>query len=80
MIFGLEERCAAAEDHGVDHDPKFVDLEKGDLRLTKNSPAVDAGVPVPKEWPDPLRQSDEGKPDVGALPLGAEMLKVGPWR
>ena len=59
-------------------DPKFVDLDKGDLRLTRTSPAVDAGVEIPKEWFDPLRKADQDRPDVGALPLGAEMLKVGP--
>jgi hypothetical protein len=48
-----------------------------DLRLAKDSPAVDAGVSIPAEWPDPLRSSDEGKPDLGALPLGSEMLRVG---
>lgn len=39
---------------------------------------VDAGVKVPAEWPDSLRAADKGKPDIGALPLGAPMLRVGP--
>lgn len=58
-------------------DPKFVstadDAETPfDLRLRKDSPAVDAGVDLPADWPDPLREQDAGKPDLGALPLGAE--------
>jgi len=57
-------------------DPKFVSLD--DPRLRKGSPAIDAGVEVPAEWPDPLRQSDKGKPDIGAFPLGAEPFSVGP--
>jgi hypothetical protein len=35
-------------------------------------------VKVPAEWPDSLRAADKGKPDIGALPLGAPMLRVGP--
>ena len=61
-------------------DPKFVKLDGDwrapmDLRLQKDSPAAGAGVAVPPEWPDPLRA--QGKPDIGAFPLGAEPLKVG---
>jgi hypothetical protein len=61
-------------------DPKFLKPAPDwrapmDLRLPKDSPAVGAGVPLPPEWPDPLRA--QGKPDIGALPLGAEPLKVG---
>jgi len=41
------------------------------------SPAVDAGAPVPAEWPDPLRADDAGRPDIGALPVGAVPLRVG---
>ena len=53
-------------------------LEKpGSIQLTKESTAVDAGEPIPGDWPDPLRESETGKPDAGALPLGAEPLKVG---
>jgi hypothetical protein len=43
----------------------------------QGSPAVDAGAPIPAEWPDPLRDQDKGKPDIGALPLGATPLQVG---
>ncbi len=57
-------------------DPKFV-RPPADLRLRPDSPAVDAGVTLPAEWPDPLRKLDKGKPDIGALPLGVEMLRVG---
>jgi hypothetical protein len=48
-----------------------------DYRLAEGSPAIDAGVPLPAEWPDPLRESDTGKPDIGAMPLGAEPLQAG---
>jgi hypothetical protein len=55
-----------------------VALEKsGTIQLTKDSPAVDAGEPIPEGWPDPLRNSEKGKPDAGAVPLGAGPLKVG---
>jgi hypothetical protein len=63
-------------------DPKFVALSAEgspatDLRLTTGSPAVNSGVDVPAEWPDPLREEDKGKPDSGALPLGAKSWGVG---
>jgi len=56
-------------------DPHFV--KPGDFGLQTDSPAVDAGTPLPADWPDPLRQLEKGKPDAGAIPLGAERLKVG---
>jgi hypothetical protein len=56
-------------------DPNFV--KTGDFRLRSGSPAVDAGVPIPNDWPDPLRSREKGKPDAGAIPLGGEPLKVG---
>jgi len=64
-------------------DPKFAALgttvdEPVDFRLQKESPAVDAGVAIPTEWPDPLRDSDIGKPDLGALPVGVAPFVVGP--
>lgn len=61
-------------------DPRFVRLgaEAGaDLRLQSDSGAIDFGLPVPREWPDPLRDVDAGRPDAGALPLGARSWTVG---
>lgn len=63
-------------------DPRFVRNpsswpDTGDVRLRKGSPAINAGVPLPSDWPDPLRQIDKGKPDIGALPLGAKPFTVG---
>ena len=57
-------------------DPRFVRFPD-DLRLDPKSPAVDAGVPIPSDWPDPLRGKDKGKPDLGAVPLGQDLPKVG---
>ncbi len=48
-----------------------------DARLKEGSPAIDSGVSLPAGWPDPLRGEDKGKPDMGALPLGAMPFKVG---
>lgn len=69
-------------------DPQFVRLspdwrEPADLRLREDSPAQDAGVPLPRDWPDPLRAHDEGAPDIGAAPIfrpaqrNAELWRVG---
>jgi hypothetical protein len=63
--------------HDVYADPRLVDLKAGDVRLRTGSPAVDAGVAVPADWPDTLRKADRGAPDIGALPLGAPMLRAG---
>jgi hypothetical protein len=63
-------------------DPGFLTFSgagttENDYRLRPNSPAIDAGVPVPEQWPDPLRETDRGRPDLGALPLGCEQWGVG---
>ncbi len=60
-------------------DPGFVKLAPGitDIRLSPKSPAVNTGQPIPLDWPDPLRKSDVGEPDIGALPLGAAPWGVG---
>lgn len=63
-------------------DPKFVSLAADnraatDLRLQSDSPAANAGLSLPAAWPDPLRESDAGAPDIGALPQGAEAWGVG---
>lgn len=64
-------------------DPKFVKFAEwndatADFRVAKDSAAIDAGTEIDAKWPDPLRKADAGKPDLGAFPLGAEPLKVGP--
>ena len=61
-------------------DPMFVRYEADwqktvDLRLSKNSPAIDRGVSLSDNYEDPLRKMDKGKPDIGAIPFG-----VVPWR
>jgi len=62
-------------------DPQFVvppsDGVLADLRLKAGSAAVDAGQTLPMNWTDPLRAADQGMPDIGALPLGAEAWTVG---
>lgn len=60
-------------------DPKFVKLsaEVADLRLQKDSPAVDGGLDIPTDWPDSHRAADKGKPDIGAIPLGSDAWGVG---
>jgi hypothetical protein len=68
--------------HDVFGDPKFVDFtpawtDDDDLRIEQGSPAVNAGVSLSEDWPDPLRSTDAGKPDLGALPLGTETWGVG---
>jgi hypothetical protein len=60
--------------HSLVADPK---LRESDPRLQEGSPAVDAGVVLDEKWPDPLRKQDRGKPDIGALPAGADRLTVG---
>jgi hypothetical protein len=52
-------------------DPQFRHFlaegnEPADLRLKPESPAINAGLPMQTQWPDPFRESDEGPPDVGA--------------
>lgn len=63
-------------------DPQLMRLDAArssvpDLRLKSTSPAKDSGLPIPTEWPDPLRDKDSGAPDVGAIPVGEEAWTVG---
>ena len=53
------------------------DKVANDYRLQEDSAAKDAGVTVTSEWPDVLQMKDKGKPDIGALHLGAKPLQVG---
>ena len=69
-------------EHDLFADPKFakspasVDADC-DLTLVKGSPAINAGVAVPVAWVDPLREHDEGAPDLGAFPAGIKPWRVG---
>jgi hypothetical protein len=68
--------------HDVFGDPRLAAVPLDwraaiDLRLQEGSAAVDAGVRLPDDWPDPLRPLDTGAPDIGALPLRAETPTVG---
>ncbi len=79
LLTGAEPK-AKAEQEGVwagniSGEPGSV--KPNDFRLLPGSPAIDAGVSIPSDWPDPLRSADQGKPDAGAIPRGAEQLKVG---
>lgn len=58
----------------VANDPGFT---PGDFRLPAGCPAIDAGVALPQDWSDPLRELEQGKPDAGAVPAGGGRLKVG---
>lgn len=63
-------------------DPKFASLPadplaESDLRLQPGSPAINTGLAIPAEWPDPLRESDPDQPDIGALPRGVDSWGVG---
>lgn len=63
-------------------DPRFVQFPGDaahpiDLRLQASSPAINAGIDVPSAWPDPLRDTDQGRPDSGTLPNGATAWTIG---
>ncbi len=56
-------------------DPNYA--KPNDFRLPSGSKAIDAGVPLPDDWTDPLREQEKGKPDAGAVPFGSGPLNVG---
>ncbi len=69
--------------HDIFGDPRFATFthelpESTDLRLQGTSPAIDAGVDLPSDWPDPLRNADAGGPDIGAFPNNSMPFVVGP--
>jgi hypothetical protein len=43
-----------------------------DLRLLEGSPAAHTSIALPADWPDPLRPAADVRPDMGALPIGAD--------
>ncbi len=69
--------------HSLAADPRFVKLNTDtaadcDYRLQADSPAINAGIVLPADWPDAERQQDAAAPDLGALPLGAPAWTGGP--
>ena len=48
-----------------------------DYRLEPGSPAINVGVAIPEDRPDPLREQCADQPDLGALPYGADHPRVG---
>lgn len=64
-------------------DPLFAVLPPGEsrarsFRLISKSPAIDSGIALPADWPDPLRSRDSGLPDIGAFPAALDDWQVGP--
>lgn len=63
-------------------DPKFNEFGEDpaaafDIALRAESPAIDAGVEVPNDWFDPLREPDAAQPDIGAVPYASATWAVG---
>jgi hypothetical protein len=68
--------AAGCETNSRCADPKVVAFgpdpdSNHDVHLAAGSPLIDAGVPIPAEWPDPAREQDAGPPDIGAFPFKA---------
>jgi hypothetical protein len=63
-------------------DPRFAAFElapaaTNDYRLKPDSPAVGKGVVLSKEFPDVAKPKEGARPDIGALPAGAESPRFG---
>jgi hypothetical protein len=81
------EKSKKAYPPGFDTNSKFADplflkvgtdpMALNDYRLKSGSPAVNGGVALPENWPDPVRKLDPGKPDIGAYPADAEAWTFG---
>lgn len=80
---GAAANTAKMETSFVAADPQFAPAlladpkTPADYRLQAGSAAVDAGAELPADLPDPLRANDKGKPDIGALPMGAPPMDAG---
>jgi hypothetical protein len=74
--------AAGSASHSLVADPRFVEVSAdpaaaNDYHVAPMSPAIDAGVDLPADWPDPLRKLDANQPDIGALPAGSPAFEVG---
>lgn len=81
-VFKKEPRPKEWMVHDLLADPRFVafgadGMQPIDLRPSEGSPLLDAAITVPVEWPDPLRDADEGRPDIGAFPRGVDAWSIG---
>ena len=68
--------------HSLVADPRLVNIQtdwrqEGDYRPRADSPLINAGAELPKDWTDPVKSQDPGRPDIGALPAGTKPLGVG---
>lgn len=76
-----EKSPKGVSDRSLVADPRFaisdLNADAFDFRLSRESPAVNSGVPLPNDWPDPMRELDKDEPDRGAIPFGAAPLEVG---
>lgn len=72
---GLSANSIVAEPRfaAFDRDPRVAN----DYRLQQSSPAIGKGIPLPKELRDPLRPTDDSRPDIGALPQSSKPFSVG---
>jgi len=83
LLWGLFAGSSGGRPGDIHADPEFVRFTEAwqdgvDLHLRATSPAIDAGYPLPEEWPDPLRSLDTGAPDIGAVPYGVSGTVFGP--
>jgi hypothetical protein len=83
LHWGMTSGAGGTDPGDVYGDPRFVAFnadwrEDTRIHLQAGSPAIDAGHPIPAEWPDPLRSYDRGAPDIGAVPFGVGEPVFGP--
>jgi len=63
-------------------DPGFIAFSidpsaSNDYRIKSDSSAAGRGMVLPDDWHDPLRPDNGAAPDIGALPVGGQPLRVG---
>jgi hypothetical protein len=74
--FELSKKAYAPGLHSASRvaDPRFLPAQIDDpiaaFDLAAGSPAINAGVELPPDLPDPLRKADADRPDIGAIPQG----------